>query len=158
MAKLQILIWTLGVAMTCAPSSRQPAKEETMQSENRQAIEQLIETAYIDGVHTQRSLELASRGFDRTNFRMAVRVDDEVQLLSLEQWLFRVEELAADDPDTWSAATRWELESLDVSGKAAVAKLRVYKGDVFFSTDYMMLYKMERGWRIVSKIFDTNAP
>ena len=38
-------------------------------------------------------------------------------------------------------------------GHAAVAKLDVYKGETHFSTDYMLLYRFDAGWRIVSKVF-----
>lgn len=34
-----------------------------------------------------------------------------------------------------------------------MAKLNVYKGTTHFSTDYMLLYKFNDGWKIVSKIF-----
>jgi hypothetical protein len=44
---------------------------------------------------------------------------------------------------------------VDVEGRAAVAKLEVYKSGVYFSTDYMLLYRFSEGWRIVSKIFTT---
>jgi hypothetical protein len=42
---------------------------------------------------------------------------------------------------------------VDVAAYAAVAKVQVYKGTTHFSTDYMLLYRFEEGWRIVSKIF-----
>jgi len=42
---------------------------------------------------------------------------------------------------------------VDASGNAAVVKLQVYQGETHFSADYMLPYRFEEGWRIVSKIF-----
>ena len=69
------------------------------------------------------------------------------------RWLDRIETMKADNPELWSAKTTRNFVLIDVAGNAAVAKLDVHKGEVHFSTDYMLLYKFEEGWRIVSKVF-----
>ena len=48
---------------------------------------------------------------------------------------------------------RHTFKLVDVAGYAAVAILDVYRGDIHFSTDYLLLYRFEEGWQIVSKIF-----
>ena len=84
---------------------------------------------------------------------MLVMQDNELEKLMVDEWLPRVEVMKKENPDLWEAETRHTFELVDIAGYAAVAKLEVYKGDTYFSTDYMLLYKFEEGWRIVSKIF-----
>ena len=84
---------------------------------------------------------------------MLVLQDDVLEKVDVDEWLRRLEKMKADNPDLWSAETRHEFRLIDAAGCAAVAKLDVYKGDTHFSTDYMLLYRFDDGWRIVSKVF-----
>jgi hypothetical protein len=61
--------------------------------------------------------------------------------------------LKAGNPELWKTKTTCTFELLDIANYAAMAKLEVYKGATHFSTDCMLPYKFEEGWRIVSKIF-----
>ncbi len=40
---------------------------------------------------------------------------------------------------------------IDVSGDAAMAKVELYRNGKHLFTDYLLLYKFESGWQIVSK-------
>ena len=73
--------------------------------------------------------------------------------MTVDAWLARIETAKKENPASWSAETTCNLELVDVTDYAAVAKLDVYKGGAHFATDYMLLYRFEEGWRIVSKIF-----
>ena len=84
---------------------------------------------------------------------MLVLQDDTIDKVTVDEWLDRIETMKADNPEFWNAETTHNFELIDVAGYAAVAKLDVYKGTTHFSTDYMLLYRFEEGWRIVSKIF-----
>ncbi len=84
---------------------------------------------------------------------MLVLQDNTPEKVTVDEWLARIETMKAENPDLWEAETRYTVELVDVAGYAAVAKLDVYKGTTHFSTDYMLLYRFEEGWRIVSKIF-----
>jgi hypothetical protein len=85
---------------------------------------------------------------------MLVLKDNYVEKVSIDEWLARVETMMAENPVMWQAETGFTAEIVDASRYAAVAKLQVYKGETYFSTDYMLLYKFNTGWKIVSKIFD----
>ncbi|MTI55653.1 nuclear transport factor 2 family protein [Geosporobacter ferrireducens] len=56
-------------------------------------------------------------------------------------------------PELWQNSTDYELCILDNTDNTAVVKTDVYKGEIHFSIDYMLLYRLEDEWRIVSKIF-----
>ena len=119
---------------------------------NKESIKQVIEKAYIQGIHSNQDEETVKSGFHR-DFTMLVLQDNELEKVMVDEWLPRVEVMKKENPDLWEAETRHTFELVDIAGYAAVAKLEVYKGDTYFSTDYMLLYKFEEGWRIVSKIF-----
>ena len=73
--------------------------------------------------------------------------------VALGDWLDRVQKLKAANPALWKEKTTLAYDLVDVVGEAAVAKFRVFKGDTFFSTDYMLLYRCPDGWKIVAKVF-----
>jgi hypothetical protein len=118
----------------------------------KEAIRQVIEKAYIQGIHEDQDEEIVKSGFHQ-DFAMLVLQDDAINKVSVDQWLDRVQAMKADNPELWSAETTHRFELIDATGYAAVAKLDVYKGTTHFSTDYMLLYRFEDGWRIVSKVF-----
>ncbi len=118
----------------------------------KEAIKQVIEKAYIQGIHGNQDEETVKSGFHR-DFAMLVMQDNALRRVMVDEWLARVGVMKAENPDLWEAETRHTFELVDVAGYAAVAKLEVYKGSTHFSTDYMLLYRFEQGWRIVSKIF-----
>ena len=119
---------------------------------DKEAIQQVIEKAYIQGIHGYQDKETVKSGFHR-DFAMLVLQDNALEKVMVDEWLARVEVMKTENPDLWEAETRHTFELVDVAGYAAVAKLEVYKGTTHFSTDYMFVYRFEEGWRIVSKIF-----
>ncbi|MFB0533535.1 MAG: nuclear transport factor 2 family protein [Anaerolineae bacterium] len=123
-----------------------------MEDVDREAIKQVIEKAYIRGIHGNQDEETVKGGFHQ-DFAMLVLQDSTLKKVTVAEWLARIETMKAQNPDLWEAETRYTFELVDIAGYAAVAKLDVYKGATHFSTDYMLLYRFEEGWRIVSKIF-----
>jgi hypothetical protein len=117
-----------------------------------QAIEKVIEEAYIRGIHGSQDERTVKSGFHE-DFAMLVLQDNVLEKVDVDEWLRRIEVMKADNPDLWSAETRHEFQVIDATGYAAVAKLDVYKGETHFSTDYMLLYRFDEGWKIVSKVF-----
>ena len=118
----------------------------------KEAIRRVIEKAYIQGIHGDQDEETVKSGFHQ-DFAMLVLQNDTIDKVTVDEWLDRIETMKAEKPELWKAETTHNFELIDVAGYAAVAKLDVYKGTTHFSTDYMLLYRFEEGWRIVSKIF-----
>ncbi len=117
------------------------------------AIKQVIERAYIQGIHGTQDEETVRSGFHPA-FTMQVLQNDAVDTVTVAEWLTRLEAMKAANPELWNAPTTHNFVLVDVAGNAAVAKLDVYKGETHFSTDYMLLYKFQEGWKIVSKVFN----
>ena len=124
-----------------------------MENIEKEAIKQVIERAYIQGVHGNQDEETVKSGFHR-DFAMLILKDNALEKVMVDEWLARVEAMKKENPNLWKAETHHSFELVDVASYAAVAKLEVYKGTTHFSTDYMLLYKFGNGWQIVSKVFN----
>lgn len=73
--------------------------------------------------------------------------------MTIKEWLTRIGEMKKQNPELWKGKTTYTFTLIDITGCAACAKIEVYKGNTFFSTDYMLLYRFTDGWKIVGKIF-----
>jgi hypothetical protein len=124
-----------------------------MSVETEESIKKVIEEAYIKGIHKTQDEILIKQGFHK-DFNMLVFQDDDISKVDIDSWLPRIEKMKKDNPELWNAETTYKFILVDAAGNSAVAKLDVFKGDTHFSTDYMLLYKFEKGWKIVSKVFN----
>jgi hypothetical protein len=123
-----------------------------MNNGDREEVRRVIYQSYIQGVHGSQDLDAIDQGF-HSDFAMLVIQNDTLEKVTMDQWLERIKTMKSESPDLWLAETRCSFELIDIAGNAATAKLEVFKGAVHFSTDYMLLYRFEEVWRIVSKIF-----
>ena len=123
---------------------------------DQEAIKEVIERAYIQGIHGNQDEAIVKSGFHQ-DFAMLVLQENKIEKVPVDLWLERVEGMKADNPEMCTAETRYNFELVDSAEYAAVTKIDVWKGQVHFSTDYMLLYKFEEGWRIVSKVFSIPA-
>ncbi|MHA2360159.1 MAG: nuclear transport factor 2 family protein [Candidatus Thorarchaeota archaeon] len=123
-----------------------------MSEKDFQEIKHVVDEAYIKGVHEEQNRALIDKGF-HPDFKMLVLDNNDVTKVSVDEWLARIEAMKEANPDLWAGTTTYDLKLVNVARTAAVIKLEVNKGGNFFSSDYMLLYKIEGKWQIVSKIF-----
>ena len=123
-----------------------------MTENNAQDIQRVIEEAYIRGIHETQDRTLIDRVF-HPSFEMLVMAQQDVEMVDVPAWLPRIEAMKEANPELWDSETSYTFKLVDAAGSAAVAKLDVFKGETFFSTDYMLLYKIQDEWKIVSKVF-----
>ncbi len=119
---------------------------------SKEAVEKVIVDAYIKGIHGNQDEKPIRNGFHE-DFCMYVKAGETVQKVTIKEWLTRIEEMKKQNPELWKGKTTYTFKLIDITGNAACAKIEVYKGNTFFSTDYMLLYKFTDGWKVVSKIF-----
>jgi len=123
-----------------------------MSAEDRASIEQVIERAYIEGIHLEQDADKVHGGFHPA-FRMLVANGTEITPVDPDTFLQKVTERRASDPAAFEQELRYELPLIDIEGTAAVARIELYRGDVRLFTDYQLLYKLDGAWKIVSKIY-----
>jgi hypothetical protein len=142
--KTKIITLGLFVAVLLLATATQAGDEST-------AIEAAIEKTYIGGIWMNGDEEAARGGFD-SSFVMQVAQEDHVISVSLDAWMERLglhgEPLQENITHT--------IQVLDQTGRAAVAKVEIFKDGEALYTDYMSLYSFEDGWKIVAKTFHTH--
>lgn len=120
-------------------------------ADDAEAIETVIEKAYIGGIWTNGDEQAARAGFD-SSFVMQVAQEDGVRSASLDAWM---ERLGLKGEPLRENVTH-AIQVLDQTGRAAVAKVEIFQDGEALYTDYMSLYRFEDGWRIVAKTFHTH--
>jgi ketosteroid isomerase-like protein len=122
---------------------------------DRAAVEAVVKTAYVDGVHAKGDPALMRQGF-HPDFRMLTLRGGAMTPVTLEEWIARLEkgnhERTGPRPEI-----RHEFTHVDVTGDAASVRLELYRDGKHTFTDYLSLYRFPDGWKIVSKIFHLHA-
>lgn len=128
-----------------------------MLTNEKEAVKFIIEKAYIEGIHTTQDESTIRSGFHK-DFAMLILKDDSIEKATVEMWLKRIEQMKKDKPELWKAKTKYHSMQINITGNAASVKLDTYKGNTYFSTDYLLLYKFKDSWKIVSKIYTIIQP
>jgi len=117
-----------------------------------QIIKEVIEKAYIQGIHKKQNKDIAEMGF-HPEFNMLVLKNNKLVKVDLDQWFRMMGGSRNSMEDKPGATITHTFCFVDITGPVAVAKLEVYKDRKLFATDYMSLYKFNNQWKIVSKVF-----
>lgn len=121
------------------------------QTNEEEAIKKVITTSYINGIQNRGSSSDIRKGFD-PSFTMLRLIDNQIKPLPIEEWIINLEkQKAGNEPAPPSAEGKFI--NIDITGNAAVVKLDLYRAGKRTFTDYLVLYKFNEGWKIVSKTF-----
>ena len=112
------------------------------------AIEEVLTSAYVEGVWRQRDPDLVRAGFAPT-FVMQVYWKGELSSRTLDEWLERMRL----DGTPRDSEIRAEIQVLEVTGAAGLARVELFEDGEHLFTDYFGLYRTADGWKIVSKMF-----
>jgi hypothetical protein len=126
-----------------SPAAGEPADVE--------AVKAVVTSAYVEGVHRQGDPALMRAGF-HPDFRMYTLRDGKLGFVTLDEW---AERIARGAKERKGPAPKVEADftSVDVTGSAAVARVELRREGKHVFTDYLSLYKLPEGWRIVAKTF-----
>lgn len=118
------------------------------------AIVAIVDKAYVHGVHIDNNPELMRAGM-HDSFVMFVQSDKGITQLTREAWIERlIAAKAKAAPDAPKPEIKADITVLDRSGKAAVAKVALFRDGKQIFTDYISLYRFEEGWKLVAKTFN----
>ena len=120
--------------------------------DERENIRQIIERAYIEGIHIEQDSAKVQAGF-HPEFRMLVRKGSEITKVDPEAFRQMLATRRENDPAAFEQPLTFEIPMIDVELTAATARIELYRGGKHLFTDFMLLYKFDDGWRIVSKAF-----
>ena len=132
------------VLMTVAATSFAQNDEE--------AIKQVINSAYVGGIHNGGPMADVRKGFHRS-FIMFMKNNNDVKSTTLEEWITNLEKSRRSGTPAPADPAVAKFKSVSVNGTAASAVLDLHRGDKKVFTDNLLLYKFDDGWRIVGKNF-----
>jgi hypothetical protein len=123
------------------------------QAADVEAVKAVVTSAYLEGVHRQGDPALMRAGF-HPDFRMYMLRDGKVGVVSLEEWAARIGKGGKEKGP--APKIEADFTQVDVTGSTAVARLEVRRDGKHIYTDYLSLYKLPEGWRIVAKTFQAH--
>lgn len=119
----------------------------------QKAVKKVIQSAYVEGIHNMGPIEAIEEGF-HPGFEMLIKdKNDKLSKFPIYTWKERAKERKKNNPQGPETETTAKYPMIDVTGDAAVVKIELYKKDKKIFTDYISLYKFEKGWQIVGKIY-----
>jgi hypothetical protein len=126
--------------------------QDTKTENDTIAIQKVITTAYIEGIHNLGNIQAIKDGF-HPGFDLLIQDRGHLSFLPIYTWIEMVEQRKAENPNGPAEKTSVGFVNIDVTGTAAVAKIDLFKGGKKIFTDYLSLYKFDGNWKIVSKIY-----
>lgn len=122
--------------------------------EEREAIKNVIQTAYVEGLQNEGDIEKIDSGIHPGFNLLGIDKGDEMWNLSIEDWKTKViKRLKDGELPRKEDLISIKFLDVDITGTAAVAKIEFYVGEKLVYVDYISLYKFESGWKMVNKIY-----
>jgi hypothetical protein len=115
------------------------------------ALKAVVTSAYVEGVHRQADPALMRAGF-HPDFRMYTLREGKVGFVTLDEWTERISR-GAQERKGPAPKVEANFTQVDVTGSAALVRLELHRDGKHAFTDYLSLYKLPEGWRIVAKTF-----
>lgn len=131
-----------------------PAILGAQEAADEEAIETLVQTAYVDGLINLGDLERTRAGF-HPDFVLLGLQNGQLTRLPIADWIAGTEKRKAQGQK--SPEMTCQILQVDITSSAAVVKLELHREGKHIFTDYLSLYKFPDGWKIVGKIYHRHA-
>ncbi|OFY07888.1 MAG: hypothetical protein A2W99_03130 [Bacteroidetes bacterium GWF2_33_16] len=120
----------------------------------KESVKKVIQSAYIDGLHNKGELIDVEKGFHPGFVLLGVK-DNSLTQYPIYTWIESFNKRKKDDPTPIKPENKIVCEYLqiDITGNAAMAKIQLKRNNELIFTDYLLLYKFDDGWKIVSKTY-----
>jgi hypothetical protein len=128
--------------------------EEPAVNPDRAAVEKVVTEAYVDGIHNFRNVDAIRKGF-HPGFEMLLLRDGFLDKMPIYNWIQQIEARNKKEPLPADAkrTTIARFPLTDVTGNVALCKVELLREDKLVFTDYLLLHKLDDGWKIVGKAF-----
>ncbi len=121
------------------------------ESAEKDAVREVIESAYVEGFQNLGGREMIEAGFHPT-FVMVLNRGGNLVDLPLAR-MIEITEQRQQNPEYQHVPVTGKILDIDVTGNAAMVKLELWREGRLLFTDYMGLYKFEDGWKIFNKLY-----
>lgn len=143
------------MSFSCAFFFANLGQAQDFVSKDQQAIMDVIQTAYVEGLQNEGDLEKVDIGFHPGFNLLGIGEGNQMWKLPIYNWKETTENAVKEGkkPRKENELVSVNFLSVDVAGTAATVKLEFYVAEKLTYIDYLSLYKFEDGWKVVSKIF-----
>lgn len=117
----------------------------------KEAVEDTVKTAYVEGFQNLGGREMMEKGF-HPSFVMVLNRNGQLSDLPLAR-MIEIAEQRKNNPDYQHKKVEAKFLEVDVTGRAAMVKLELYREGKLLFTDYLGLYKFDDGWKIFNKLY-----
>lgn len=142
MKKLTILLLLVAIATL----------KLSAQANDTDQIKDVINKAYIEGLHNGGNLDETRKGF-HPGFDLLILKNNQMEKLPIYNWIESTEKKRKENQTPSPIKTVVNFVNIDITGTSAVAKIELSREGKLIFTDYLSLYKFEEGWKIVGKIY-----
>lgn len=118
----------------------------------KKAVMNVVEAAYVKGVHAEPSGEAMRKGF-HPDFIMFVQDGEKITKVTRDEWITRLEAGIAKNSGAPKPVVKHEFPLVEVTGSAAFVKVELHRDGKHVFTDFISLYKFADGWKIIGKTF-----
>ena len=149
MRLISILVTTLFIVLLVGSL----ISEENQQDVDK--IKRTIQSAYVEGLQNEGDLKKIDKGFHPDFNLLGIDEKGSMWKLPIKEWKEKTVKKVKEGklPRTGEEIVSIKFLSVDVAGTAAVAKIEFYVGKDLKYIDYLSLYKFDKEWKIVNKIF-----
>ncbi len=123
------------------------ASNEDVEAE-KAAIRDVVIEGYVEPIFVSGDIEAIKRGF-HPEFNMLILKDNNLVKYPLEEWIKSIEKREYPSKDV----VVYDMLNIDITGNAAVVKIKIDISNQKKYSDYLSLYKFKDGWKIVNKIY-----
>lgn len=124
----------------------------TSHAQEAERIKEVINKAYVDGIHNHGNLDDTRHGFHR-EFQMIAMRNGTISRITIDDWIQRIETSRQRNPNPTTEKATAKYLSVDVTNDVASVKLELHRAGNLVFTDYFYLYLIGGEWKIVSKVY-----
>ncbi len=126
---------------------------ESYDSEDEQAIKELILKCYVNGAFNSLDPDAMSNGF-HPDFAIFSAKGEEIRKYPIANWVASTQK-RKNDPEFDPAKNKWthHFANVDVTGGSAAVKIELSHDGKHVYTDYLSLLRFDSGWKIVAKVY-----
>lgn len=124
----------------------------TANGQDAERIKDVINKAYVEGIHNNGDLNDTRNGF-HSEFQMIAMRNGTISRITIDDWIRRIENSRQRNPNPSTEKASAKYLSVDVTNDVASVKLELHRAGKLVFTDYLYLYKTGDEWKIVSKVY-----
>ena len=116
------------------------------------SIKQTIISAYQEGLINNGDTKAVLRGF-HPGFNLLIKRENMLDKLPIYNWIQSTEEKVKAGRLPRKDKAKFSFPLVDITKDTAVVKVHFSMANKLVFTDYLLLYRFNDGWKIVSKVY-----